>query len=578
MALIQTIAMALRRAGERARGTASSGDIRRLGGLLLASAIFAAVYLVVRATGGTPNPLVHFAYLGIIVAAVAAGPAGGAAGGLLAGLLLGPLMPDSTAASRTFLGEWGWLFRLGAYVSAGLLVAGAWRWAEGLGRIDTRRREAREALNLAAGEPTSLAACERLLGELARLRPILAAAIYVLEPDGAYLLAGWSAPGLEINRRGYQTGAAADRLREQSQGLPRRRPFEPIVLPASAGDRIMARGGRSELVVPLQVDGEAIGVLFAIETGPPDPLDADLFHGLLELGNGAVALVRRAQRDEHAAAQRAGDLVRGVLEQPARLTPVFQPILSLSGGATAGYEALARFAGDPPNLWFERAAMAGLGAELQALAIGRARELAAQARLPTGCFLSVNVSPGLLGDDLVRAALIGELDRLVIEMTEEEAIRDYATLRAVMTEYRARGARFAIDDAGAGYASMRHVTELRPDFVKLDARLITGIGGDDARQALVRAMQSFTVDIGATLIAEGVETDAELALLASTGMPLLAQGFGIARPAAPWAATRPSVQAVLARSLARAGRQSPTAVGRSGPRPRRPELFLDKPS
>jgi len=524
-----------------------------VGGLLAAGGVLAADYLAVRATGGTPNPLVHFAYLGIILAAVAAGPAGGVVGGLIAGLMLGPLMPDSTAASRTFLGEWGWSFRLGAYIAAGLLVAAAWRWAQQIGRIDTRKREAREIVDVAAGEPTSLAACQRLLGELARLRANLAAAIYVLEGEGAYLLAGWNAPGLEINRRGYQIGPAAERLREDTQGVPHRRAFEAIVLPGNAGDRVLARGGQSELVIPLQTDGVAVGVLYAIETGPPDPLDADLFQGLLELGRGAAALVRRAQRDEHAAAQRAADVVRSVLDAPASLTPVFQPILSMSGGGVAGYEALARFPGDPPeppNVWFERATVACLGPDLQALAIARARSVADEARLPVGSFLTVNVSPGLLGHDAIRAALAGDLSRVVIEMTEEEAVRDYAALRDVMAEYRAAGARFAVDDAGAGYASMRHVTELRPDFVKLDARLITGIGHDEARQALVRAMQSFTADIGATLIAEGVETDDELRVLAATGMQLLAQGFAIARPAAPWASVAPGARLVAEQVVA----------------------------
>jgi EAL domain-containing protein (putative c-di-GMP-specific phosphodiesterase class I) len=158
------------------------------------------------------------------------------------------------------------------------------------------------------------------------------------------------------------------------------------------------------------------------------------------------------------------------------------------------------------------------------------------ARLPIGSFLSINVSPSLLADTFVRTALAGDLRDLVIELTEEEAIADYDSLRGAMAEYRARGARFAIDDAGAGYASMRPVTELRPHFIKLDARLVTGLAGDDGRQALVRAMQSFAHDIGATLVAEGVETAEELALLARADRPILVQGYAVARPAPPWAA------------------------------------------
>jgi EAL domain-containing protein (putative c-di-GMP-specific phosphodiesterase class I) len=217
-------------------------------------------------------------------------------------------------------------------------------------------------------------------------------------------------------------------------------------------------------------------------------------------------------------------------------------VIDLERGVVAGYEALARFQSElaePPNIWFERAALAGLSAELQALAIRRAREVASSRRLPVGSFLSINVSPGLLGDPYVRAALEGDVRALVIELTEEEAIADYGPLRTVMAEYRRRGARFAIDDAGAGYASMRHVTELRPDFVKLDARIVTGLAGDDGRQALVRAMQSFAHDIGAMLVAEGVETGQELALLADTGLPILVQGYAVARPGAPWPKVAP---------------------------------------
>jgi EAL domain-containing protein (putative c-di-GMP-specific phosphodiesterase class I) len=109
-----------------------------------------------------------------------------------------------------------------------------------------------------------------------------------------------------------------------------------------------------------------------------------------------------------------------------------------------------------------------------------------------------------------------------------------------MAPYVARGARFAVDDAGAGYASMRHVTELRPAFVKLDAQLIRGLRDDTARQALVHALVSFTAAIGATPIAEGVEEPADLALLARTRQPLLLQGYAIARPGPAWPAIEPA--------------------------------------
>ncbi len=518
------------------RIAAGAERFRRPVGLAIAVLILVGVYALVRATGGTPNPLVHLDYVAIIVAAIAAGSVGGVAAGLAAGLMLGPLMPDSTAASATLLAHLGWLIRLGVYVLAGALVAGVWQWASRVGRIEAARGEARRMLDAAWREPTSQAACDRLLAELARWRPSLLATLYGIDPPGRVeVIAAWAASSAVRAARELTPDQGS--LVAAASGLPRRRPLDPARAAAYG-----AYGARSETIVPLGLDGRPVGTLRLVGTDEAQPLDEDELHGLLELASGGAALVERALHDEQAATRHAGDLVRGVLEHPETLAPVFQPILSLEGGAVAGYEALARFAtepAEPPDRWFARAADAGLSAALQALAITRARETATTARLPAGCFLSVNVSPTLLAHPLVASALMGPLDRVVIELTEEEAISDYAALRAAMARYRARGARFAVDDAGAGYASLRHVTELRPDFVKLDARLTAGLIDDEGRQALVRAMQTFAADIGAVVIAEGVETREELDLLAATGKPVLAQGYAIARPAPAWPAVAP---------------------------------------
>lgn len=530
----------------------------RVGGIALAAVSLAALYVAVHATGGTPNPLVHLAYVSIIVAAMAAGPIGGLGFGVAAGLLLGPLMPDSTAASATVLAQWGWLVRMVVYIVAGVLVALSWSWARRVARREAARQVIREIINVVGRERTSLAACRRLLAELPRWHPIAAASVYVFEPDGgAYLLAGWSAPGLALRRREHHDAASAASLRTAATGPAHRRAARAEVLSPTDVAALTASGVRSELVIPLAVDGLAVGVMFAMGPDAPEPLSDIERHALDELASGAASLVRRAQQEEDTAARRAADLVRPILQQPSVIEPVFQPIMSIRGGGIAGYEALARFAtevAEPPHVWFERAAAAGLSADLQGLAIRRAREVAAGARLPIGSFLSINVSPSLLGDTFVRNALAGDLRNIVIELTEEEAIADYDSLRVAMAAYRARGARFAIDDAGAGYASMRHVTELRPDFIKLDARLVTGLAGDDGRQALVRAMQSFAHDIGATLVAEGVETAEELALLARADTPILVQGYAVAKPGPPW------VRVVRTRT----GRaDDPAAAGRS---------------
>ncbi len=122
----------------------------------------------------------------------------------------------------------------------------------------------------------------------------------------------------------------------------------------------------------------------------------------------------------------------------------------------------------------------------------------------------------------------------MLELTERDPVADYDALRATLLPYRARGYRIAVDDAGAGYASLRHITELRPDFVKLDAGLIRGLTGDLARQALVRAMATFVSEIGAVLVAEGVEHVEDLDLLGRAGREILVQGYAVGRAGLPW--------------------------------------------
>lgn len=253
-----------------------------------------------------------------------------------------------------------------------------------------------------------------------------------------------------------------------------------------------------------------------------------------------------------------------LLESPNLLHPVFQPIVSLVAGTVVGYEGFSRFAIGPhrsPETWFADATRAGLGGELQAMAIRRILGIAAQAGLPAETFLSLNVSPRYLAHPAVAAAFAGANPAwLVVELTEEEAVDDYRALRRAMAPYLRRGVRFAVDDAGAGFASMRHVTELRPAFVKLDASMIRGMRNRQTLRAFLRAINGFTVEIGATLVAEGVEAASDLAVLTETGYPLLVQGFGIARPAPPWAGV--SAAATRAWHAASQDRPGPSRRGR----------------
>ena len=271
----------------------------------------------------------------------------------------------------------------------------------------------------------------------------------------------------------------------------------------------------------------------------------------------------RSSEVESPAALRAVSVrrVAETLAAPDLIEPAFQPILSLATGVVVGYEALSRFLTRPvrsPARWFAAATQVGKGARLQALAIERILTVVGRTGMPAETFLSVNVSPRYLAHPAIAAALASiDPASLVIEITEEEEVNDYDGLRAAIVPYLRKGVRFAVDDAGAGFASMRHITELGPAFVKLDASLVRGLRSRRTLQAFLRAIHSFTNEIGATLIAEGVEGVRDLTGLTRTGLPLLAQGFAITRPGPAW----PEMSPAARRTWLTAGRDRPTDDG-----------------
>jgi EAL domain-containing protein (putative c-di-GMP-specific phosphodiesterase class I) len=252
-------------------------------------------------------------------------------------------------------------------------------------------------------------------------------------------------------------------------------------------------------------------------------------------------------------ATRAGRLhdCRPLLADPDDLTMVFQPIVDLAAARTVGYEALARFPGTAgPDVWFAAAADCGLAAELEALAITKA--LAAVPLLPDDTFLSVNVSPHLLGSGPVQDALAArpDLRRVVVELTEHTPVDDLDALRRQTRALRARGALVALDDAGSGYSGLQQVAVVRPQIVKLDRALVTGVDTDPVRAALTEMVGEFAGRLDAWLLAEGVETTAELAALVRFGVPL-AQGWLLGRPAPGFAPLAPEVAALVRTHVAR---------------------------
>ncbi|WP_008319006.1 EAL domain-containing protein [Leptolyngbya sp. PCC 6406] len=213
------------------------------------------------------------------------------------------------------------------------------------------------------------------------------------------------------------------------------------------------------------------------------------------------------------------------------ITCFYQPIYHIASDRIIGFEALTRFAAEPirpPDIWFQEATKVGLGKQLEIKAINKA--LQGLSHFPEDTYLSLNVSPETILSGAIATALEEvPLDRIVLEVTEHVSIPDYAEFCHSLEPLRARGLRLAVDDAGAGYASFRHILRLNPDLIKLDMSLTRDIDSDRSRRALAAALIRFAQETGSRIIAEGVETPAELATLRQLCINNI-QGYLIARP------------------------------------------------
>jgi PAS domain S-box-containing protein len=244
--------------------------------------------------------------------------------------------------------------------------------------------------------------------------------------------------------------------------------------------------------------------------------------------------------------------------------PVFQPVVDLASRSTVGYEALTRFKdGANPEAMFAEAAAAGLGLELE-IATLRAAFLAAES-LPEAAWLNLNASPELImaGEPLI-SLLSGCPRRLVLEVTEHTPVADYPAFRAAMAAL-GPNVELAVDDAGAGFASLRHILELRPAFVKLDRWLVTGLEADEARQAMVAGLLHFALSTGCRLIAEGIETESELATLQTLDVQM-GQGYLLGRPL-PVAECVPPPVSKSVDAAVQPSRADPVSPAHVAPRP-----------
>ncbi len=247
------------------------------------------------------------------------------------------------------------------------------------------------------------------------------------------------------------------------------------------------------------------------------------------------------------------------------LSSAFQPIVDVARGVAVGYEALARFdhqSEHHPAAWFAAAHEHGRRPELEAAALRSG--LGAREALPPNCFLSINLSPDLLTHERVRAVWQEhrDLTGVVVELTERAPIESYNALADDLAALRGAGAVLAVDDAGAGYAGLLHLLKLRPSIIKLDRQLVCDLDLDEAKRALIEMLGTFCGRIDASLLAEGIEREGELAAVATLGVPL-AQGYLLGRPGPPWPVVDPDVALrLLARHVGRPdcpGRRAATA-------------------
>jgi len=379
----------------------------------------------------------------------------------------------------------------------------------GLGRHDTP-------------EATAQALCRQVMS----LAGVTAAQLFLFELDGRATPIGFvveGRPDPPLRRLPHQRSR---HLHERAVEGPwiepwLNRPWHPY------NQLLTGLGIHAVAYAPVRHDERLIGIL-VIDAGSTvsEGSLTEALPALVEFADLAGALIGRDVL-ERTEARRGRDHMRRIIAERA-FKPVFQPIVDLTNDTVVGYEALTRFDdGVAPDERFGEAAALELGLELELATLKMA--LAAARDLPAGAWLNLNVSPALItASDPLRALIQGSSRRLVLEVTEHTAIADYPALLMAMARL-GPDVEFAVDDAGAGFASLRHILELRPAFVKLDRWLVADLMTDEARQAMIVGLRYFAQETGCRLIAEGIETPAELAILQELDIHL-GQGYLLGRP------------------------------------------------
>jgi EAL domain-containing protein (putative c-di-GMP-specific phosphodiesterase class I)/GGDEF domain-containing protein len=276
--------------------------------------------------------------------------------------------------------------------------------------------------------------------------------------------------------------------------------------------------------------GEDIAALFDIYVGrahvyynPKIRLERLIYRGIREAANAARSIEERER------GRRVADLRSSLRDRAVYVD--YHPIVVAETEEIFGYEALARGVMRSlrsPEVMFDVAAEADLVWELSRLCRARAIE-GIETRLQPNELLFLNVDPHDFSDPAFNEDEVKYPERVVIEITERTAIKDYPKFRERLRIFRERGFRFAVDDAGSGYAGLGSIANLEPDFIKLDISLINAIDTNFIKQNLVETMVKFANDHGAKVIAEGVERAEEFKTVKDLGVHLV-QGFFLHRP------------------------------------------------
>jgi PAS domain S-box-containing protein len=392
-------------------------------------------------------------------------------------------------------------------------------------RLTRERALVAETLRELEPGATPEATAARICRQVASLTDVDFACLYVFSPGGKAVPYGFA----------FADGAEAPLFslaRARSGYLRARAELGPWIEEwRQADDHPYAkvfgqRGIRACAYAPVTSGEEVVGLLIigSARENADEVLSAGL-PALLEFADISASQVGPAllQRSQ----ERVAREVLSRIIRRREFWMAYQPIIDIASGVVVGYEALARFDdGVPPDVRIAQAAALGRERELE-LALIRAAVAGAH-ELPHGRWLNVNASPQLITDRRLAPVLAAADREVVVEVTEHSAVSDYDAFRRAAANLGAH-VRIAIDDAGAGFASLRHIIEIKPALVKLDRSLVHGMASDQARQALIAGLTHFASTSGIEVLAEGVEEPADLEALRQLNIRL-AQGYLLGQP------------------------------------------------